>query len=149
MHKNITEITSRCRGNLERQILVISYLDSLESEPQPKKVKRACSTEVFDVEEVAEPSSVSGVVLDDFTERTAAKYASWKKELLLELMNYLEPRMWPLAKHATDSVQMLRQILKFCTDLCCTEVNQSRRSDRPQGKLKKTIFGLKLKDGSI
>ena len=163
MKKQMSEINQRLAQNVERQLLVLSYLESLDAAPASKRPKRAASA--MELEDgVAEDAPAPVTIADDATlPRQASKYAGWKKELMLELLHYVCPRSFPLHKTVCDSVSTLRQILEYAFDVCAVEV-EGRKSDRPCGNNKKAVFdrlchlhaalgsrlhSLKLVDGNV
>eukprot|EP00971_Amphidinium_carterae_P146651 2906559-Amphidinium_carterae.1 len=123
MKKQMNEITQRVQNNVERQLLVISYLDGLDTTPQPKRVKRASSSQELDDSNAEQDSPPLAIPDDALLPRQAAKYASWKKELVLELLHFVEPKAFPIHKVSCDSVTTLRQIMEYAFDVCAVELN--------------------------
>eukprot|EP00971_Amphidinium_carterae_P008006 158386-Amphidinium_carterae.1 len=64
MKKQMNEITHWVQNNVERQLLVISYLDGLDTTPQPKRAKRASSSQDLD-ESIGEQDSPPLAIPED------------------------------------------------------------------------------------
>ena len=117
--KNLATIREKLTGKLELQLLTLAYIDDLEAQASGTKVKRKATKDMKDDED---DNAGDGKCMLDIPEgtslgRSGRKYSNWSKKLLQEVLHYVEPSVFQLHSCTVDSVQLLRQLLEFGTQV--------------------------------
>ena len=81
--RNMKLIREKLDKNLEKQILVLTYLEEMDADGG------------VDQESVVHEIEIADVPLAP----QAYKYSGWKKSLVLELFAYVEPTIWHKSRH--------------------------------------------------
>ena len=81
--RNMKLIREKLYQNLEKQLLVLAYLEEMNADGG------------VDQESVEHEFEIADVPLAP----QAYKYSGWKKSLVLELFAYVEPTIWHMARH--------------------------------------------------
>ena len=81
--RNWRIIREKLLPNLEKQLLVLTYLEEMDADGG------------VDQESVVHEFEIADVPLAPL----AYKYSGWKKSLVLELFAYVEPTIWHMAWH--------------------------------------------------
>jgi hypothetical protein len=126
-------ITGRIENNVELQLLVISYLDDLELNrngvPGKGKKRKACeeNKDTHDETDADEP----GFKIDKDTtlNKHCSKFYGWKRNLVVELLQYVEPSIFGKHKKVkVDSLFVMKQLLEHGFDV---EAFDDKSSDKP------------------
>eukprot|EP00971_Amphidinium_carterae_P058383 1155036-Amphidinium_carterae.2 len=137
MEKQMASIISSVKDDLEKQLLVINYLEGLDAPQAPKRPRRAASSEDLQIDVSLEDDEQLALQHVAITEseplpRCASKYSTWTKDLVCDLLAWVEPRLYPKAKKNGWPVELLKQLMEMAFDLICVEVPKKKvQSDRP------------------
>lgn len=139
--RNLQQIVDAVKDDLEIQMLVLNYLADVQADreggekpkrskskgslPDPPEITTDDDTPVFDIPSSAE---LSGKMM---------KLTNWKKQLIVELLAYVEPKKFSLALRKVDSVNLARQL--FCMGFGVEAFDPSK-SDRITTRNKKLAF---------
>ena len=137
--RQVRVIVERVKDSVEKQLLVLDFLDNLEEGKTPVKPTKSRSKEVCDTDPDY-ASDEPGFDIDDKEElnRHAMKYSGWRKSLCLELLSFVEPNMFhPAKKTKLDSATLAKQLMEFGFGLV---VLDEKASDKPMTKVKKEAF---------
>eukprot|EP00971_Amphidinium_carterae_P349831 6491249-Amphidinium_carterae.5 len=135
LDENMKAISDKLKNNLEWQRLTLQNIMEWEDDSSGgAKIKKSKSNEDLSLE----PAGVCQLVLKDGETlgRSGRRYCNWSKGMLLEVLHYLEPALFPLTAKRVDSVEEAKRLLCFAC-----EVNTCKaKSDAAAAIEKKTVF---------
>lgn len=134
-----------CSDDLEMQMLVLAYIQDVRDEKagkkKPGKTSKGGASEHdrrLALEDDTAPSG-PGFIINDSAELSGkqVKFANWKKQLVVELFSYCEPRTFSSAVVRVDSLQLAKQLLTYGWDI---KVMDTAKSDKCTAWRKKDQF---------
>lgn len=133
-------ITTKLDGNVELQLLVLTYLEDLEANRTENKSARKRKAPAETLEDDDIDSDAPGFTVDPTIRlnKHCAKYSGWKRQLICELLAFVEPKQFGGCKKVKlDSISVAKQLMEFAFDLV---VCDEKSSDKPTDLNKKNCF---------
>lgn len=143
-NRNMEDISKVCSDDLEMQMLVLAYIQDVREEKagkmKPGKTSKGGASEHeqrLALEDDTAPSGPS-FIINDRAELSGnqVKFANCKKQLVVELFSYCEPRTFSPAVRV-DSLQLAKQLLTYGWDV---EVVDATKSDTCTTRRKRDQF---------